>query len=83
MLDNEKDIDSVLAGVSGKNELNRACAAIPKQQALIRAVVPMPVAFQPREYGSAKSYASFGSAADNKPSADKKSVTDDLDKLWE
>ena len=62
LLDNEKDIDSVLAGVSGKNELKSVLARLaPKQQALIFGhSVPMPVAFQPREYGSAESYKRFG-----------------------
>ena len=62
LLDNEKDIDSVLAGVSGKNELKSVLARLaPKQQALIFGhSVPMPVAFQPREYGSAESYKKFG-----------------------
>jgi uncharacterized protein len=86
LLDNEKDIDSVLAGVSGKNELKSVLARLaPKQQALIFGhAVPMPVAFQPREYGSAKSYASFGSGSSSKPDANKKPTSnDDLDKLWE
>jgi uncharacterized protein len=87
LLDNEKDIDSVLAGVSGKNELKSVLARLaPKQQALIFGhAVPMPVAFQPREYGSARSYAGFG-AAESKPSStavDKKPVDDNPDKLWE
>lgn len=61
LLDNEKDIDSVLAGVSGKNELRSVLARLaPKQQALIFGhAVPMPVAFQPREYGSTESYKHF------------------------
>ncbi len=64
LLDNERDIDSVLAGVSGKNELKSVLSRLaPKQQALIFGhAVPMPVAFQPREYGSAKSYKDFISA---------------------
>ena len=84
LLDNEKDIDSVLAGVSGKNELKAVLARLaPKQQALIFGhAVPMPVAFQPREYGSAKSYASFSSVSSDKPSAGKK-PSDDIEKLWE
>jgi uncharacterized protein len=84
LLDNEKDIDSVLAGVSGKNELKAVLARLaPKQQALIFGhAVPMPVAFQPREYGSAKSYASFTAASNNKASSDKKPA-DDIEKLWE
>ena len=46
----------------------------PKQQALIFGhAVPMPVAFQPREYGSAKSYKDFTSteASGSPPKTDK------------
>jgi len=84
LLDNEKDIDSVLAGVSGKNELKSVLARLaPKQQALIFGhAVPMPVAFQPREYGSPKSYAGFTAAPDGKSSAIQK-PPEDLEKLWE
>jgi uncharacterized protein len=66
LLDNEKDVDSILAGVSGKNELKSVLARLaPKQQALIFGhSVPMPVAFQPREYGSAESYKLFGLAGE-------------------
>jgi DNA helicase HerA-like ATPase len=81
LLDNEKDIDSVLAGVSGKNELKSVLARLaPKQQALIFGhSVPMPVAFQPREYGSAESYKGFGQIeeADVKKRNDK-----DIDDLF-
>jgi DNA helicase HerA-like ATPase len=61
LLDNDRDIDSVLAGVSGKGELRSVLAKLAsKQQALILGhAVPMPVVFQAREYGSAESYKSF------------------------
>jgi hypothetical protein len=77
LLDNEKDIDSVLAGVAGKSELKSVLARLaPKQQALVFGhAVPMPVAFQPREYGSAESYKSFTEKG--------KTETEDLEKLWE
>jgi len=76
LLDNEKDIDSVLAGVSGKSELKSVLARLaPKQQALIFGhAVPMPVAFQPREYGSAQSYKDF---------APQKEAEEDIEKLWD
>jgi uncharacterized protein len=82
LLDNERDIDSVLAGVSGKNELKAVLARLaPKQQALIFGhAVPMPVAFQPREYGSARSYKDLISTGPSAPSVKK---DDDLEKLWE
>ena len=84
LLDNEKDIDSVLAGVSGKNELKSVLARLaPKQQALIFGhAVPMPVAFQPREYGSAKSYSSFGTTTEKKPSGDTPAIGK-VEDLWE
>ncbi|MET0038523.1 MAG: hypothetical protein ABW041_00005, partial [Dehalococcoides mccartyi] len=52
LLDNEKDIDAVLSGISGKNELKGVLAKLAsRQQAIIfGAAVPMPVAFVPREY---------------------------------
>ncbi len=79
LLDNERDIDSVLAGVSGKSELKSVLARLaPKQQALIFGhAVPMPVAFQPREYGSAQSYKDFISGG--QPEQAEK----DVEELWE
>ena len=80
LLDSERDIDSVLAGVSGKSELKSVLAKLAaKQQALIFGhAVPMPVAFQPREYGSADSYKSFtSSVADSS-----KQVQKDIEELW-
>jgi len=61
LLDNERDIDSVLAGVSGKSELKSVLAKLAaKQQALVFGhAVPMPVVFRSREYGSAESYKEF------------------------
>ena len=61
LLDNERDIDSVLTGVSGKNELRSVLARLEaKQQMLIFGhAVPMPVVVRTREYGSAESYKSL------------------------
>jgi uncharacterized protein len=80
LLDNDKDIESVLAGVSGKNELKSVLSRLaPKQQALIFGhAVPMPVAFQPVAYDT-KFYASL-------TSGDKKTreqSNKDIEKLWE
>jgi len=82
LLDNEKDIDSVLAGISGKNELKSVLARLaPKQQALIFGhSVPMPVAFQPLEYGSAESYKKFEKVSDEKDIREQ--VTRDVDDLF-
>ena len=62
LLDNEKDIDSVLMGVSGKTELKTVLAKLEaKQQALIFGhALPMPVVVKTRKYGSAESYREFG-----------------------
>jgi len=76
LLDNDRDIDSVLAGVSGRNELKSVLSKLAaKQQALIFGhAVSMPVAFQPREYGSAQSYRDF---------APQKDAEKDIEKLWD
>ncbi len=80
LLDNERDIDSVLAGVAGKGELKSVLTRLaPKQQALIFGhAVPMPVAFQPREYGSAESYKGFAAGA-----ASPESAKQDIEELWD
>ena len=66
----------MLAGVSGKSELKSVLARLAAQrQALIFGhALPMPVAFQPREYGSAKSYEQF------KPQSEPEK---DIEELWE
>jgi DNA helicase HerA-like ATPase len=65
LLDNERDIDSVLSGVSGKSELKSVLAKLEsKQQALIFGhAVPMPVVIKTREYGSPESYKSLSTAS--------------------
>jgi DNA helicase HerA-like ATPase len=79
LLDNERDIDSVLAGISGKNELKGVLAKLAaKQQALIFGhAVPMPVAFSPREYGSRESYKNFVPTE-----LSGKEVEKNIDELW-
>jgi DNA helicase HerA-like ATPase len=54
LLDNERDIDAVLAGVSGKSGLKDVLARLEtKQQALILGhAVPMPIVVRPEEYTS-------------------------------
>jgi len=81
LLDNEKDIDSVLTGVSGKNELRSVLARLePKQQILIFGhSVPMPVVVHTRDYGSAESYAGFGGGRSEDLS---KKVQKDIEDLW-
>jgi hypothetical protein len=81
LLDNERDIDSVLAGVSGKSALKSVLSRLEsKQQALIFGhAVPMPVVIRTREYGSPESYRSFvsGGSAESREQADK-----DIEELW-
>jgi DNA helicase HerA-like ATPase len=81
LLDNEKDIDSVLTGVSGKNELRSVLARLEtKQQVLIFGhAVPMPVVVRTREYGSAESYKGFSSGRSDEIS---RQVEKDIDDLW-
>jgi DNA helicase HerA-like ATPase len=81
LLDNEKDIDAVLAGVSGKNDLKSVLARLaPKQQALIFGhAVRCRWLFQPREYGSAESYRDLvGGITGNT----RESMEKDIEELW-
>ncbi|MFC1965147.1 ATP-binding protein, partial [Chloroflexota bacterium] len=82
LLDNEKDIDSVLAGVSGKSALKSVLARLEsKQQALIFGhAVPMPVVIRTREYGSAQSYKDFTST---EQTGTKEQAEKDIEELWE
>ncbi|MCL2140777.1 MAG: ATP-binding protein [Dehalococcoidia bacterium] len=79
LLDNERDIDSVLAGISGKSGLKGVLAKLAsKQQALIFGhSVPMPMTFSPREYGSGDSYKNYLSATSDSTTLEK-----DIDELW-
>ena len=81
LLDNEKDIDSVLTGVSGKNELRSVLARLEaKQQVLIFGhSVPMPVVVRTREYGSAESYKSF---SHGRSVSSPQQVEKDIQDLW-
>jgi hypothetical protein len=80
LLDNERDIDSVLAGVSGKSELKSVLSRLEsKQQALIFGhAVPMPAPIRIREYGSAQSYQDLISGEQSK-----EEVRKDIEELWE
>jgi len=62
LLDNERDIDSALTGVSGKGELKAVLSKLDsRQQALIFGhAVPMPVVVKTRDYGTPESYKEFG-----------------------
>jgi len=81
LLDNERDIESVLTGVSGKSELKAVLSKLEtKQQALIFGhAVPMPVVVRTREYGSPQSYKELGfrEAIELKKEAEK-----EMEDLW-
>jgi DNA helicase HerA-like ATPase len=81
LLDNERDIDGILSGVSGKSELKSVLAKLAtKQQALIFGhSVPMPVAFKPCEYGSAESYKRFTASGSE---SSQEQAAKDIEELW-
>ncbi len=82
LLDNDRDIDSVLAGVSGRSELKSVLSRLEsRQQALIFGhAVPMPVVVRTREYGSPQSYKDFipSGEVETRQQAEK-----DIEELWE
>jgi hypothetical protein len=61
-LDNERDVDAVLAGASGARELRRVLSRLDsRQQALIFGdALPMPTVIRTRDYGTNESYQEFG-----------------------
>ena len=62
LLDNERDVDAVLTGVSGSRKLRSVLSKLDsRQQALAFGhALPMPVVFRTREYGTEESYREFG-----------------------
>jgi DNA helicase HerA-like ATPase len=80
LLDNDRDIESVLAGISGRSELKSVLARLEsRQQILIFGhAVPMPVVVRTREYGSAGSYQDFISGGEASKQAGK-----DIEELWD
>jgi hypothetical protein len=81
LLDNERDVDSVLTGVPNKSELKSVLSKLEsKQQALIFGhAVPVPVVVRTREYGSAQSYKEFLSSETEVA----KQAEKDIKELWE
>jgi hypothetical protein len=61
-LDNEHDVDAVLAGASGARELRTVLSKLESQQQclIFGHALPMPVVVRTREYGSPESYREFG-----------------------
>jgi hypothetical protein len=82
LLDNERDIDSVLAGVPDKSGLKSVLSRLEsRQQALIFGhAVPMPVVIRTREYGSAQSYKELTPSPETES---EKQAEKDIEKLWE
>ena len=82
LLDNDRDIDSVLAGTSDKADLKSVLAKLAsKQQSLIFGhAVPMPVVIRTREYGSPDSYRDFISRGEAEIS---QQAEKDIEELWE
>ncbi len=78
LLDNDRDIDSVLTGVPNKSELKSVLSKLEsRQQALIFGhAVPMPVVVRTREFGSAESYKDF-------IPSEEAEATKDIEELWE
>ena len=62
LLDNERDVDAVTAGVSGARELRSVLSKLDsKQQSLIFGhSVPMPIVVRVRDYGTNESYKELG-----------------------
>ncbi|HEX5322167.1 MAG TPA: ATP-binding protein, partial [Capsulimonadaceae bacterium] len=86
LLNDEKDIDAVLTGVSGAHDLRGVLASLDtKQQALLLGhAVPMPVVVKTREYDSEefrKSMGSFRRASEMTPT-ERKQALKDLQAEW-
>jgi DNA helicase HerA-like ATPase len=75
LLDDERDVDSVLTGMPNKSELKSVLSKLEsKQQALVFGhAVPVAVVVRTREYGSPQSYKDFMP----------KEAEKDIEKLWE
>jgi DNA helicase HerA-like ATPase len=81
LLDNERDIDAVLTGVSGRQELRAVLARLEtQQQAIVLGhAVPMPVVIKVREYGAPQSYRDFGYRDEAELQAE---AVRDAEELW-
>ena len=80
LLDSERDVNSVLSGVSGSRKLRSVLSRLEsKQQALAFGdALPMPVVIRTREYGSSESYRELGWKDDRELAQQVKSDVEDL-----
>ena len=78
LLDNERDVDSVLTGASGSRKLKSILSKLDsKQQALCFGhALPMPVQVQTREYGSSESYKNLSSNIETDVTGLEKNISD-------
>ncbi len=67
LLDNDRDVDAVLTGMSGARKLRHVLASLDsRQQALVFGhALPMPVEIRTRDYGTPESYRELGFLAEN------------------
>ena len=78
LLDNERDVDSVLTGASGSRKLKSILSKLDsKQQALCFGhALAMPVQVQTREYGSSESYKNLGSGIETEAKSLEENISD-------
>ena len=83
LLDNNRDVDSVLSGVSGQRKLRSVLSSLDsRQQALLFGhALPMPVEIRVRDYGTAESYKSLG-FVDTKSKKGKHQIDQDKSDLF-
>ena len=81
-LDNEKDIDAVLSGISGKSELKNVLSRLGsvQQALLVGHALPMPIVVKTKEYGTPESYLRLASSSN--PTEFKEQWNDKIDDLF-
>ena len=80
LLDNDRDVDAVLTGVSGGRKLRHVLASLDsRQQALVFGhAVPMPVEIRTRDYGTPESYKQLGYLGEDERKAQVEKDASDL-----
>ena len=83
LLDNNRDVDSVLSGVSGQRKLRSVLSSLDsRQQALLFGhALPMPVEIRVRDYGTPESYKTLG-FTDTKSKKDRTQIDQDKSDLF-